>query len=124
MATLRQIRQLGGLLRIGEPRRLGGILGALLLVTPEDLFSGVIPWLVLISTLAFAAGPALLSGLLASGRRLPDTVSLALLPLVSIYVAYFGVGSAASMSTPSRSSSGVETWPTGLAESEPRPMVA
>ena len=61
---------------------LGGTLGALLLlITPEDLFSGVVPWLLLIATLAFAAGPALLRGLLASGRRLPDAVSLALLLL-------------------------------------------
>lgn len=72
---------------------LGGILGALLLlVTPEDLFSGVIPWLLLIATLAFAAGPALLRGLLASGRSLPDAVSLALLLLVSIYGGYFNGG--------------------------------
>ena len=72
---------------------LGGVLGALLLlVTPEDLFSGVIPWLLLIATLAFAAGPALLRGLLASGRRLPDAVSLTLLLLVSIYGGYFNGG--------------------------------
>ncbi len=72
---------------------LGGILGALLLlVTPEDLFSGVIPWLLLIATLAFAAGPALLRGLLASGRSLPDAVSLTLLLLVSIYGGYFNGG--------------------------------
>ncbi|MCT4373614.1 sulfite exporter TauE/SafE family protein [Yangia mangrovi] len=72
---------------------LGGTLGALLLlVTPEDLFSDVIPWLLLIATLAFAAGPALLRGLLASGRRLPDAVSLTLLLLVSIYGGYFNGG--------------------------------
>ena len=72
---------------------LGGTLGALLLlITPEDLFSGVVPWLLLIATLAFAAGPALLRGLLASGRRLPDAVSLALLLLVSIYGGYFNGG--------------------------------
>ncbi|SFT26347.1 hypothetical protein SAMN04488050_1259 [Alloyangia pacifica] len=72
---------------------LGGILGALLLlVTPEDLFSGVIPWLLLMATLAFAAGPALLRGLLASGRHLPDAVSLTLLLLVSIYGGYFNGG--------------------------------
>ncbi|WP_226627768.1 sulfite exporter TauE/SafE family protein [Alloyangia pacifica] len=72
---------------------LGGILGALLLlVTPEDLFSGVIPWLLLIATLAFAAGPALLRRLIASGRRPPDAVSPALLLLVSIYGGYFNGG--------------------------------
>ncbi|WP_370457334.1 sulfite exporter TauE/SafE family protein [Salipiger sp. PrR003] len=45
-----------------------------------------------LATLAFAAGPALLRGLLASGRHLPDAISLTLLLLVSIYGGYFNGG--------------------------------
>jgi uncharacterized membrane protein YfcA len=39
---------------------IGGVLGALLLlVTPEKLFSGLVPWLLLFATLLFALGPML-----------------------------------------------------------------
>lgn len=41
---------------------LGGLTGALLLtVTNEEVFMGLVPWLLLVATLIFAAGPKLLA---------------------------------------------------------------
>ncbi|MHA7875742.1 sulfite exporter TauE/SafE family protein [Roseivivax sp.] len=48
---------------------LGGLLGAgLLLVTPGEAFTGIVPWLLLVATLAFALGPRLIAALQARGR--------------------------------------------------------
>lgn len=72
---------------------LGGLLGALLLlVTPKQVFSGLVPWLLLFATLAFATGPFLLRGVLKSGNHLPYAVSLAVLLGVAIYGGYFNGG--------------------------------
>ena len=38
---------------------LGGVAGALLLVTPAKVFAGVVPWLLLFATVLFALGPRL-----------------------------------------------------------------
>jgi len=72
----------------------GGIVGAMtLLATPERLFAHLIPWLLLIATLAFAAGP--LVRRLSSGNTTRATLApLAMLPLfiVAVYGGYFGAG--------------------------------
>lgn len=76
----------------------GGLLGGiLLLVSGDDVFSLLIPWLLLLATALFAASP-LLSRWLASRRKEASEVpphgplSLAAHGLVSIYGGYFGAG--------------------------------
>ena len=68
----------------------GGLLGAgLLLVTPTKVFSGLVPWLLLLATALFALGPhmARLSGGAGHARwRLPGLLG------VSIYGGYFNGG--------------------------------
>lgn len=86
---------------------LGGFLGALLLlVTPKELFSGLVPWLLLFATLAFGAGPTMVRRILrqgqgqghgqgrgrGQGRGLARWPALALLLAVSIYGGYFNGG--------------------------------
>ncbi|KFE33720.1 sulfite exporter TauE/SafE family protein [Thioclava atlantica] len=72
---------------------LGGFLGAmLLLATPQKLFAGVVPWLLLLATSVFAFGPALLKSLRRGGRSLSFPVAFALLLAVTIYGGYFNGG--------------------------------
>lgn len=68
----------------------GGFLGALLLrLTPTAVFDWLIPWLLLLGTLAFALGPKL--GLLLRGRiPLGPIPLLAGQGLLGIYGGYFG----------------------------------
>jgi len=71
----------------------GGFLGAvLLLITPQDLFSGVLPWLLLLATLAFALGPIVVRQLSRSGKSVTGPVALGLLLAVCIYGGYFNGG--------------------------------
>ncbi|MCI5109760.1 MAG: sulfite exporter TauE/SafE family protein [Marivita sp.] len=71
----------------------GGLIGAgLLLVTPEDLFSGVVPWLLLIATVAFAAGPWLARLAARSGQHMSESGALGLIFTVSVYGGYFNGG--------------------------------
>jgi uncharacterized protein len=71
---------------------LGGLLGALLLmVTPDDVFIGVVPWLLLVATLLFALAPWLLPRL-AKGGGLGWAASLLTITAVSIYGGYFNGG--------------------------------
>jgi uncharacterized protein len=69
---------------------LGGLIGAgLLLVTPAKVFSGLVPWLLLVATALFAAGPWLAKGPSGEGQstwRLPG------LMLVAVYGGYFNGG--------------------------------
>jgi uncharacterized membrane protein YfcA len=69
---------------------LGGLIGAgLLLVTPARLFSGLVPWLLLLATALFALGPLISArgtGQGHPGWRLPG------LMLVAIYGGYFNGG--------------------------------
>ncbi len=69
---------------------LGGLIGAgLLLVTPAKVFSGLVPWLLLVATALFAAGPWLAKGNSGQGQpawRLPG------LMLVAVYGGYFNGG--------------------------------
>lgn len=72
---------------------IGGLAGAfLLLVTPEAVFSGVVPWLLLIATGAFAAGPAFIRFMARSGRSVSEASALALVFAVSVYGGYFNGG--------------------------------
>ncbi|MGV0961948.1 MAG: sulfite exporter TauE/SafE family protein [Limnohabitans sp.] len=69
---------------------IGGLIGAaLLLVTPARLFSGLVPWLLLLATALFALGPVIASrgaGLGHPQWRLPGLL------LVAIYGGYFNGG--------------------------------
>lgn len=72
---------------------LGGLIGALLLlVTPKEVFSSLIPWLLLFATAAFAAGPLLVRHVIGHGGGLPRLASLVLILAVAIYGGYFNGG--------------------------------
>lgn len=80
---------------------LGGCLGAsILLLTSEQLFSVLIPWLILFATAMFAVGPRLLSykshlqqtKIDGSGSCKRKTVALSILFCVCIYGGYFNGG--------------------------------
>jgi uncharacterized membrane protein YfcA len=68
----------------------GGLLGAgLLLVTPAQVFAGLVPWLLLLATALFAAGPMLAQRQSGQGQpawRLPGLMA------VAIYGGYFNGG--------------------------------
>ena len=82
---------------------MGGVLGALLLLwTPAQVFSALVPWLLLFATAVFAAGPWLLSRLRArrgdhgeaqggdpAGTAAPRLLGLA---AVAVYGGYFNGG--------------------------------
>ena len=69
---------------------LGGLIGAgLLLVTPERIFSGIVPGLLLLATALFALGPRLSA--LGQGQGQPRLRQPGLL-LVAIYGGYFNGG--------------------------------
>lgn len=69
---------------------LGGLIGAgLLLITPDRVFSGLVPWLLLLATALFAAGPWLAKRHGGQGQtawRLPGLMA------VAIYGGYFNGG--------------------------------
>jgi hypothetical protein len=68
----------------------GGLAGALLLLyTPQRAFDGMIPWLMLGSTLLFTFGPRL-SPILARVIHIGPVALLCIQALVSIYGGYFG----------------------------------
>ncbi len=68
----------------------GGLIGAgLLLITPARIFSGLVPWLLLLATVLFAAGPVLAQRNAGQGHpawRLPGLLG------VAIYGGYFNGG--------------------------------
>lgn len=74
---------------------IGGAVGAaLLLVTSNEAFSALVPWLLLVATLLFAFGPKLLARLGrggAGGGQGADVTGLAILA-VSVYGGYFNGG--------------------------------
>ena len=70
---------------------LGGLIGALLLtVTSEEAFVGLVPWLLLLATGIFAAGPKILQML--KGKGLGALGGSAALMVVSVYGGYFNGG--------------------------------
>jgi uncharacterized protein len=69
----------------------GGFLGGiLLLVTPQSVFSRIVPWLILFATAIFAGGNFLRTG--GKKIRLNKTGIFAVQGLVAIYGGYFGGG--------------------------------
>jgi uncharacterized membrane protein YfcA len=80
------------LARLVAASLMGGAAGAgLLLLTPNDAFDALIPWLLLLATGAFALGPRLLQLRRASGPARP-LVSLLAVFVVAIYGGYFNGG--------------------------------
>ena len=72
---------------------IGGSIGAgLLLITPDAVFSDLVPWLLLAATLLFAFGPSLLKRISAGDGESAPGVQLAALLLVCIYGGYFNGG--------------------------------
>jgi len=70
----------------------GGLVGAiLLLVTPQRAFDGLLPWLLLLGTLAFTFGRRA-GDALRSRMRIGPGVILAAHVVLSIYAGYFGGG--------------------------------
>ncbi|WP_328702966.1 sulfite exporter TauE/SafE family protein [Arenibaculum pallidiluteum] len=72
----------------------GGVAGALLLlVTPAAVFSGIVPWLLLVATVLFAFGPRMTRWLRSRGGRPAGKVAvLATVTAVSVYGGYFNGG--------------------------------
>ena len=69
----------------------GGLIGAgLLMVTPASVFSGLVPWLLLLATALFALGPRIAAR--SAGQRSAATWRLPGLLAVSIYGGYFNGG--------------------------------
>lgn len=83
-----------GLRAIIAVAALGAVVGAmLLLVTPSKVFSGVVPWLLLVATLLFALGPRVLALARARGMGMAGPVVAALaIFAVSVYGGYFNGG--------------------------------
>ncbi|MBA1147869.1 sulfite exporter TauE/SafE family protein [Ectothiorhodospiraceae bacterium WFHF3C12] len=71
----------------------GGAIGAaFLIVTPDTVFDAIVPWLLLLATLLFAAGPSLLNALKRNGAEAAPLVQTTSLLLVSVYGGYFNGG--------------------------------
>lgn len=69
----------------------GGLIGALLLLlTPDALFRAVVPWLLLVATVLFAAGPWISRALRGGGAR--PRMMLVGTFVVAIYGGYFNGG--------------------------------
>lgn len=80
-----------GVWRLALVAMAGGLLGAgLLLLTPDALFSAIVPWLLLLATGLFALGPRLSKALAGAGGG--RGVQVAGLFLVSAYGGYFNGG--------------------------------
>lgn len=78
---------------LGAVSLLGGLVGALLLLlTPERAFEGLVPWLLLVATLVFAAGPWATARLRARDLRLPLVGMAVVQFVVATYGGYFGGG--------------------------------
>jgi len=77
---------------------IGGVIGArVLLVTPQTTFLHLIPWLMLMATLLFMAGPRITAWVKGRGeeRKTSSALTVAglfLALLISIYIGYFGAG--------------------------------
>lgn len=85
----------GELLALAIMSLLGGAAGAsILLVTPEQIFRDLIPWLMLMATLIFTFGPSLLSRLRLSGEisGMRRRIARLLQFVIGVYGGYFGAG--------------------------------
>jgi uncharacterized membrane protein YfcA len=69
----------------------GGLVGSLLLVmTPSTAFDDVLPWLLLVATVAIAAGPAISRWLAHHSLSVGASVLLACQLVLGVYIGYFG----------------------------------
>ncbi|HUR68396.1 MAG TPA: sulfite exporter TauE/SafE family protein [Candidatus Thermoplasmatota archaeon] len=72
---------------------LGGLVGALLLLlTPEERFGQLVPWLLLVATFVFALGPTMTKQLRARQMRAPLWMIVVVQLAIAIYGGYFGGG--------------------------------
>ncbi|MGH6762745.1 MAG: sulfite exporter TauE/SafE family protein [Phyllobacterium sp.] len=84
-----QPRQLLGFTTLSA---IGGVIGALLLlVTSNETFSAIVPWLLLVATLVFAFGEKAKRFLAADGQERPVVMCVGIF-LVSVYGGYFNGG--------------------------------
>lgn len=71
---------------------IGGLAGAgLLLITTQETFSALVPWLLLLGTLVFGFGPHAMKYLRQTGKP-PKSLAAAVLFAVSVYGGYFNGG--------------------------------
>lgn len=72
----------------------GGLLGIyLLFTTGDDLFAGLVPWLILFATVVFAASPWVRDWSVDRAESLTDgQAGAALIFVLSVYLTYFGSG--------------------------------
>lgn len=66
---------------------------AALLLTPGEVFAKIVPWLVVIGSLALLLQPQLRGAMERRGRSLPAAAALSIGALVAVYNGYFGAGS-------------------------------
>ena len=87
-------RQTGRLKSSAPPFILGSVIGAALLaITGNAAFRQLIPWLLLVATFLFAAGPRLRSWISANrSGAVPIPVLFLIDLVVAIYGGYFGAG--------------------------------
>lgn len=100
-------RELGGsrrwMLLLGAPSVAGGLIGAwLLLLTPSRLFASIVPFLILVATILFAAGEPITRKLALESVAEPGAessparrwwiIAMAFQFVVAIYGGYFGAG--------------------------------
>lgn len=82
-----------GLRAIVAVTAFGGLAGAgLLLITPGEAFIGIVPWLLMVATLLFAAGPRLMSAARSRGHAAGPLVSAGAIFAVAVYGGYFNGG--------------------------------
>jgi len=98
-AYRRELRAQSGLLKLlAAVSMVGGLLGALLLlITPNNIFEVVLPWLMLGATLLFAFSPRINAAMRRwearqTGRRDERPRAVVLQTLISIYGGFFGGG--------------------------------
>lgn len=81
------------LMLFGAVSLAGGLLGALLLLlTPEERFEGLVPWLLGAATLVFAFGPLITKALRARDMHAPLGLIVVVQLAIAIYGGYFGGG--------------------------------
>jgi uncharacterized membrane protein YfcA len=77
---------------LGTTSVAGGLIGAaLLVVTPDDAFNAMVPWLLLVATVLFAFGPHIADALHRLGTGGPVALLVSLF-VVSVYGGYFNGG--------------------------------
>ncbi|WP_394161865.1 sulfite exporter TauE/SafE family protein [Galactobacter valiniphilus] len=91
----RDLRGHSGTLKKWLPITVGFSLvgAAALLLTPGEVFEKIVPWLVVIGSLALLLQPRLRGAMERRGKSLPTALVLTIGALVAVYNGYFGAGS-------------------------------